>query len=385
MAVIFAISGLGFAGANLLLARSLTVIDYALFALVMALLNVSIYIAPAGADGLVNRRRLEPSPGMLRRVLFTSAVVGTVTVVVGALLYPLDTLLLLFILTGVIAGGATTLAAAYFQSRLRFEVSIAVSQSANLILLLAAAGTLVLAVTSVWPPIATLVIGYLAVAGLSWGKLLRKHAARAREEEWYGWAEPLSYAGVRGVGIVLGQAERLIIPWFLSLEALATYGVLAAIALSPFRMLQVGVGYTLLPRLREAGSIRARQRLLVGEAVAVGAAAIAAALFVWFAGPLIVEWLLAGKYYLPSALILAALAAGLAKILTSFLNTIIEGLGSTRELFLMNLIGWGSVGLTIACAALGATWGLVGLVYGVAVGWMGRAVATGFLVIRHVR
>ena len=47
---------------------------------------------------------------------------------------------------------------------------------------------------------------------------------------------------------------------------LATFGVLAAIAGSLFRVLSMGVGYTLVPRLRAAGSVLERRRLVAHEA-----------------------------------------------------------------------------------------------------------------------
>jgi len=58
--VVYALSGIGFAGSNLILARVLPTEQYALFTLVIALGNLGYALAPAGLDGLVNRRHLEP-------------------------------------------------------------------------------------------------------------------------------------------------------------------------------------------------------------------------------------------------------------------------------------------------------------------------------------
>ena len=59
---VYAASGVGFAGANLILARVLPTEQYALFTLVIALGNLGYALAPAGLDGLVNRHHLEAGP-----------------------------------------------------------------------------------------------------------------------------------------------------------------------------------------------------------------------------------------------------------------------------------------------------------------------------------
>ena len=61
-----------------------------------------------------------------------------------------------------------------------------------------------------------------------------------------------AFAGLNASGLLLIQLERLVIPHVLPLADLALYGVLGAIAGSLFRVLQMGVGFSLLPRLRAA-------------------------------------------------------------------------------------------------------------------------------------
>jgi len=60
-------------------------------------------------------------------------------------------------------------------------------------------------------------------------------------------------------------------------------------------------------------------------------------------------------------------------------------LGSTRQLGYLNLLGWVSVGAAVACAAVGAPWGLKGVLYGVAVGWLVRTIAGAVLAWPHLR
>ena len=65
----------------------------------------------------------------------------------------------------------------------------------------------------------------------------------------------LALAGLAASGLLLVQLERLVLPHLLPLSDLALYGVLGAIAGSLFRVLQMGVGFSLLPRLRAASGM----------------------------------------------------------------------------------------------------------------------------------
>jgi len=54
--VVYGVAGAGFAGANLILARVLPAVEYGLFTLVTALVNLAFSLAPIGLDGIVLRR-----------------------------------------------------------------------------------------------------------------------------------------------------------------------------------------------------------------------------------------------------------------------------------------------------------------------------------------
>ncbi|MDH3369494.1 MAG: hypothetical protein OEO17_16780, partial [Gemmatimonadota bacterium] len=75
-AAIYAFTGLGFSGANLILAKLLPPRDYAELALVVSILGVAAPLAPLGADGIINRRLLGPSRRLLGRACATAAVVA---------------------------------------------------------------------------------------------------------------------------------------------------------------------------------------------------------------------------------------------------------------------------------------------------------------------
>jgi O-antigen/teichoic acid export membrane protein len=384
-ASVYGLSGAVFAVANLLLARALPIREYSVLALVVALTNVASPIAPAGVDGVVNRRRIDPGPHLLHRVLSTSAVVGGATVVVGAVLYGLDTLALLTLMGCVLAGGAVYTAAAHFQSTHRFPLSLAASQSENFVLAAAALATITLGVSHLWLPFAVLVGGRSLAAVSGWAKLFAEQPTNAPGGERLPWGEALSYAGVVGSLVLLLQLERLVIPIVLSLEELATFAVLAAIVISGFRMLQSGVALTLLPRLRAATTARQRRRLLTREGLTVLFVMAAACIVLWYATPTLVSWLLADKYTLSRQLVLAALVSGVVRVFSAFTNAAVVALGNTRQLALLNVLGWLALGVGIGGAVIGAHWGLVGVVYGSGLGWLSKAVGAAWLAAPHLR
>jgi hypothetical protein len=382
---VYGASGAGFAGANLILARVLPTEPYALFTLLLALANLGYSLAPAGLDGVVNRRHLDAGPPLLRQVLRTATLAGLLFAAIAITAYDMSWPLAAMLFVATVAGGAMMVAGARFQSEQRFGVSLALVQSPNLILILAAALTAAGHVTQVWPPMLIWTIGFVGAAAWGWMVLLRERDGNPRGETTFHWGEALSFAGLSASGLLLIQLERLMIPHALPLADLALYGVLGAIVGSLFRVLQMGVGFSLLPRLRAATSVPERRRLVAHEGRLVGAIVVGGSAFIWFLAPLVERWFLAGKYHLAASLVLAAIVSGIGKIANAFTKAIAAALAEPRELSLVNAGGWVSVATSIAGAFVGARWGLAGLIYGVALGWFLRAVFAGLVVLRHLR
>jgi O-antigen/teichoic acid export membrane protein len=382
---VLGLSGLGFAVANLVLARALPTEEYAVLTLVVALVNVGYPLAAAGVDGVVNRRPLEAGPRLLRRLLRAIVPVGLVFTAIGLAAYDTPWPTALMILVCTMAGGAVLVASGQFQSEQRFGLSLTLNQSPNLILLLSAAWVLAAGSHRAETPLAVWTIGFAAAAAAGWWVLFRERHAKPHRSVDFPWSEALAIAGLAAAGLLLIQLERLLIPHLLPLEDLATYGVLAAIVGSLFRVLQMGVGYSLLPRLRAATGIPERRRLLLKEARLVVAIAGLGSAAIWVATPQIERWFLEGKYHLSAALVLAALVSGVAKILNGFAQSAVAALADARELSLVSVLGWIAVGIAVVGAVAGARWGLPGVIYGVGVGWLVRASAGLYLASRHLR
>jgi O-antigen/teichoic acid export membrane protein len=359
--------------------------EYALFTLVIAVVNLTFALAPVGVDGVVQRRPLEAGPRLLKRTLAAGLVTGLASVVIAEFAYHLPPLLLLLVFAGTVGGGAMAVAGAHFQSEQRYGISLALTQSPNLVLILAAVLVLVTGFRDARFPLSISALGFVLAGIIGWWILFRERALKPHHENWFPWGEALSFAGLNAAGLLLVQLDRLIIPRVLPLHDLATFGVLAAIAGSLFRTMSLGVGYTLVPRLRAANTVIERRRLIAQEAKMVSAIIVAGSIAIWFLTPLIERWFLAGKYHLSGALIMATLFSGFAKIMNSFTKSIVTALASTSEVAIVNLLGWGSVAVAVIAAIIGARWGLAGVIYGVGVGWLVRALTSLHLTVRHLK
>ena len=382
---VYGAAGAGFAVANLVLARVLPPAEYAVVTLVVALVNVGYALAPLGLDAVVNRRRLEAGPGLLRHTLLATSLTGAAFAAAGAAFYETTPLLTAVIFLSTAAGGALMVAAAQFQSEQRFGISLTLVQGPNLVLLLAALVTAAAGVREAWLPLLIMTAGWFPFALWGWRALFRERHAKPGGATDLPWAEALSFAGVQVTGLLMIQLERLVLPHVLPLADLATFGVLAAIAGSLFRVLQMGVGYTLVPRLRAASDVRQRRRLVAREARMVAAVALLGSAAIWLVTPVVEDWFLGGKYHLGGPLLLAALISGVAKVVNSFTRAVAAALGTAAELAAVSVLGWVAVGVALAAAVVGARWGLAGVIYGVTLGWTLRSVSTFYFAARHLR
>ena len=377
-------AGLGFAVASLVLARVLAEREYALFTLVIALVNLGHALAPSGIDGVMIRRDLDRGPRLIARVVGATALVSFVIAGIGAFGYDLRPSLVAVVFVSSATGGAMYVAAARFQRERRFGLSLSLVQSPNLVLVLAAVLTVALGATGAWLPLLVSTTGFVAFACAGWALLLSEREAQPASEPAFPWREAFGIMGLNASGLLLVQLDRLIIPHLLPLEDLATFGVLAAIVGSLFRVLQMGVGFSLTPRLAAAPGIAERRSLIRHEARLVVAMILVGSVGIWLVTPVVERTLLAGKYHLSGALILAGIAAGVAKSLNAFSNATVTALADRRELTLVNLLAWVSVAVSIGAAVLLARWGLAGVVYGVGLGWLLRALTGLGVTMRHL-
>ena len=225
----------------------------------------------------------------------------------------------------------------------------------------------------------------MIAAWYGWSILLRERHAKPDRTCEIAWGEALAFAGVNASGLLLVQLDRLIIPHVRPLEDLATFGVLAAIVGSLYRVLQQGVGYSLLPRLRAASGVAEQRQLLAHEARLVSVIALLGAAFIWVITPPVERYLLAGKYHLAPSLIWPPSSPASPRFSTPSARPRSRRSRPRASWRLVNYLGWASVVLAIAAGLAGGAWGLAGVIYGVALGWLLRAIAAFYVIARHLR
>lgn len=380
-AVALGLGGAAFAVGNLLLARALSNTEYARFALWLALTQIGVSMGPIGADLLVSRRKLDART-LFRQVALTSGLTGATLAVLSGLLYPLDLALLIAMLISITSGAYKALATAHYQSRQRFGISLALWQSSNAVVPIAAAFVFALGGHSALMPAGIVTVGFCAISLVGYVALENEPRGPVAAGQPFAWGEALSVLGFVSAGLLLGGLDRLAIPRFLGLPELATYSVLATIAGSPFQMLHQGVGYALLPSLRNARGPAERRSIFAQEAIVVALTVSFAGAAVLLLTPPIVGLFLAGRYVLPAQLVLAAVCVGALKPVGSLAVATVTALGSSASLAALSVAAWASVATSFAGAWIGAQWGLTGLVYGVGTGWLVRTVIAGWLAAR---
>lgn len=379
-AIGFTLGGIAFALATLLLARYMEPAEFGLLMLLLALVQFGIGLGPFGVDLVVNRHRLPATGRLAARVIFTASVAALFVYMVGHFLYQIDWLLLVLLVLTIISAATSRVASAFFQGGEKFGAALMITQSQNVVLLLAVPLALLLDDRSASFFMTVTMIGYVLAMVLGW------LGARSRLTER---GQPvgekvLLQEGIGGLGIglavlVMMMLERYLIPIWLSLESMATFSVLASVIGAPFRIMQIAIAFTLLPRLRAATSRAHAHRLIrseIGIALAICFSGTAAVLLF---GPWVINAIVGDRYNIGFSLYIAAILIGYAKILQGTTLAVVNALGSASILNIMSAASWFSIGIAIIAAWALSPFGLEGIIYGVGVGWLFQALLALFL------
>jgi O-antigen/teichoic acid export membrane protein len=386
VAAAFGVGGASFSLGSLILARQLTAEQYGLVSLVVGITSFSTMMAPLGIDFAITRNGLMLGSFLRRVTLTASLLTGALAALVGALLYALGYPLLVCLLVATAAGGISQVTAAHFQSQRQFAVSVPVTQASNWALLIAAVATVIARADGAVFPSAVLAATTLAFAAAGWWLVARRTAAAEPVgHPPHLWGEALSLLTTNAASALFLQLERLVIPGTVGINELALFGVLAALVGSPFRMIQGAAAFTLVPRLREAATAEARRHLLVREAGLMLVVMLAGSAVIWLLAPPIARLMLRGRYELTAALMIATIVSGVLKVVSAFTVSVASTLGPARSLRVLGFSSWVCVGIGIGAAFALARFGLVGVLYGVSLGWLVRCLIAGWLSWRYLR
>lgn len=250
------VGGAGFALANVLLARVLPAEAFGQVSLALALVQLGLSLGTLGMEVTVNRKGLHAGPELLRMVVLSASVVGIAIAAGAAAMYDLPIGLLACLAFAGAASAINRVGAAFLQAQQEFNKSLFLAQVHNYVLLLTVPLLILFNSNSATLVAAVVVCGYVLTAAIGWSAAWSPGGSGA-----FPGARHVLRDSLAGLGIVvavqfLWQLERLVIPQTLSLADLGTFSVVAATAGSPFRMIQIGIGHTLLAGLRNCSSPR---------------------------------------------------------------------------------------------------------------------------------
>lgn len=364
----FGVGGVAFALGNLLLARALPVSEYGKYSLAIALFNTLWMTAALGFDEASLRRRSPLGARAFVRATLTGGGIALLAALVGRLIYGLDFTTLGFLAAAILAAGYGAMASAQLRRLGAQTAALAVSNPANWAVIVCGAASLILKLRTAELALTGLVAGVALAALAGWLQARRLQAKGPEVHEDVPLHEALSFVSILAAGAVIVQLERLVAPKLLGVDALASFAVLASVALFPFRMLRSGVAFSLAPKLRRVATTRERNRIIVHELGAVFAELSLASLAVVVLAPPLTERLTGGKYQLSLALVAAACLNGAAKVLTGVPHAVITASGTSRDLRTLNWQSWLTIAFGGAGAWFGARHGLTGLVVGAGLG-----------------
>jgi hypothetical protein len=198
-------------------------------------------------------------------------------------------------------------------------------------------------------------------------------------------AEALSLVTIHVANSMFLQLERLLLAPVAGVQALALFGVIAALVASPFRMLQMAVLFTLIPNLRRAEGVPERRRLLRREILLITVVIGAGSIVIWYLAPPLAHWFLSGRYDLGPALMCAALVSGVLKLCSAFATGTVIALAEESGLRTLSIVSWVSIGLSVVASLLAAPWGLVGVLYAISTGWLVRSLVAAWMAIPYLR
>ncbi|HEX5765222.1 MAG TPA: hypothetical protein VFY27_06620 [Woeseiaceae bacterium] len=360
----------------------MSVDDYAILTLVTALITVSAGLGQFGADSIVNRHVVAPDLRMFFRVFCTSMIAALVTITAAVGYYGTGWPVALLLGFAIVCQSVVYFAAAYSRSQHNFRVSLLVFNSFNYVLLAIAIVVSLQTRHGILYPLAAITCLLFMTAAWSLVHLRRKYSTISASYS-YNWREALVWTSITGSAVVLLQLERLITPKLLTLEDLATLGILLAIVGPPFRLLQLTLGYVLLPKLRRAQSPRERSSLILREIWIAFSLLVPCWILTWYLVPVLDDLFFGAKYPLTGNLVLAVIVASTAKALSGISTASVAGVASDRHLELSGLVSWAGVAVSLMAAYVGSGYGLAGVVYGVSLGWFLRIVVAAFIVRKH--
>jgi O-antigen/teichoic acid export membrane protein len=381
----FGMGGVAFALGNLLLARFMPVDEYGRYALAAAIYNIFWTIAALGFDEASLRHSDRLDWRVFIRIAVSGAVMAVVACVLCYYLYGLDTHLLLLLAVAIVGGGLSSVASAMLRREGQHTAPLLINNAANWAVMVSAIASIVLGIYTAAFALAVLMITVALAAAAGWIRALRQQTHIEIARQHVPLREAISFVSIVASGSILLQLERLVAPMVLGVEALASFAVLASVALFPYRMLRSGAIFSLVPKLRRAVTVRERNHVLIHELGAVLAMLIVASIGVLLLSSPLTEFITGGKYQLPFVLVAAACINGAAKVISGVQDSILTACGTEGDVAALKWLTWVMIAGGTIGAWAGSVYGLAGLVTGAGVGSLVGALPGMYLALQVLR
>lgn len=366
--MVFALSGAAFALGMLLLARVMPVEAFGELSLLLALFNIFCLLAPAGIDQIAVRHGLVPDVRLMGIVLISGAALGAIVTFATMVTGGASTWEAIAVGLSIWVGGLVVTASGFLRSSGSFALAMWIFTGGNWGLLLIGVAGQWIAMSKAGLPFTLFLIGQALIAIGAWLHLFKREKSSDGASAPVDWREATALIGMAAVGTIVLQIERVLIPPLVGLSALATFSVLASVAIFPFRIVTAGLEFSLTPRLRAETDPYRRRVLLLRELGLIAAVLIAATIVVLGLAPRIANWITGDRYPLPVPLLLAACLNGAVKFVQTVPRAVLTACGSGRDLTFLNMTGWTGLVLGAAGGVIGSGNGLTGIVLGVAIG-----------------
>ena len=371
-ALIFGFAGVAFVGATFLFSRYLPQETFGKTALSLALALGGAQAASAAGNSIIVRFDLATGLHALLICTVIAAFLASGVYVVGGLLYGFPASITAWMAACVVSGGAAMSVMPALQREHRFTAASWVSQAANIGLLVSGCFMAAGMGRTIHAPLVAVTAAYLVVAAMFSWRATASSGLRTLTFRRSHFRPALAFSGIAVANEVMAQVERLVLPLVLTFQDLATYALAAAVALAPFRMLEMATVTTLAPRLRAAQQPAERARILRWDIAILGAISAAGGVLLMLLGPAVCE-LLGAATPVGAGIIAAVVTSGFCRVLSAFAHGIAGAVRSREDL--RNIQG--IVLLAIAAAAgagyLFRDFGLAVVTTAMAAGWLLRA------------
>jgi O-antigen/teichoic acid export membrane protein len=382
-AAILAAGGAGFALGNLLLARVLPEREYGTVSLLLSLIQVGAALGSLGLPTLVNRHALAATGRLFRYGMWLAFIAALIIGVIALVSYQLPSFIAYVLAATVAAAALGRIAGAVMQSRQRFGASLLLTQIHNWLLLASVPLVLIVDQRSAVTVSVFILLCYLITTTIGW-----QSAAKDRDPGSLNlrmlWSEGMSAAGFGLAFNVFLQLDRLVIGDVLSLQDVAAYSLVASLAGSPYRMLQVSAGHTLVPRLRAASSRHAAVRLLRHEALLmIGVGVLGAPVLFWLT-PWLIDLVAGAAIDSGYMLTAAVIAVGFVRLWQGLAAAVVNAMGTPCELLILSVLGWAGIAVAAALASFAGRYGLNAVVLSLGAGWCVIAVGATALAFKAI-